>query len=150
LAAPLTPPEAVDEVIASAKSGERQTHAEIKGKIDKIKRVKATAAGIKPGSSKKRTKAEGSTAPEQVQPEERILLPDAVNRMLLDIQLDDLVIVLAGRERVDRLRAEVLKVEKRHRVAFAGVGPAAFSRGLEQSHRNLRMRVHRDRGQDSP
>ena len=54
LAAPSTPSEAVDEVIERAKSGERQTHAEIKGKIDEIKRVKATAAGIKPqrGSSK--------------------------------------------------------------------------------------------------
>jgi hypothetical protein len=61
LAAPSTPPDAVDEVIECAKSGERQTHAEIKGKIEKIKRVKAAAAGIKPerGSSKKRTKAEG-------------------------------------------------------------------------------------------
>jgi hypothetical protein len=67
LAAPSTPPEAVDEVIECAKSGERQTYAEIKGKIDKVKRVKATAAGIKPkrGSSKQRTKAEGLTAPEQ-------------------------------------------------------------------------------------
>ena len=67
LAAPSTPPEAVDEVIERAKSGERQAHAEIKGKIGEIKRVKATAAGIKPqrGLSKKRTKAEGLTAPEQ-------------------------------------------------------------------------------------
>jgi hypothetical protein len=67
LAAPSTPPEAVDEVIECAKSGRRQAHAEIKGTIDKIKRVKATAAGIKPkrGFSKKRTKAEGSTTAEQ-------------------------------------------------------------------------------------
>jgi hypothetical protein len=48
LAAPSTPPEAVDKVIERAKSGECQAHAEIKGKIDEIKRAKATAAGIKP------------------------------------------------------------------------------------------------------
>ena len=28
--------------------------------------------------------------------------------------------------------------------------PPPFHGGLEQSHRNLRMRVHRDRGHDSP
>jgi hypothetical protein len=67
LAASSTPPEAVDEVIQRAKSGERLMHAEIKGKIHEIKRMQATAAAIKPqrGSSKKRTKAEGLTAPEQ-------------------------------------------------------------------------------------
>jgi hypothetical protein len=86
LAAPSTPPEAVDEVIERAKSGERQAHAEIKGTIDKIKRGKATAA-FKPqrGSSKKRTNTEGPTAPEQVQPQETIQLPDEMKRMLLDI-----------------------------------------------------------------
>jgi hypothetical protein len=54
-------------VIERAKSGERQAHAEIKGTIDKIKTAKATAVGIKPqrGSSKKSTKAEGPTAPDQ-------------------------------------------------------------------------------------
>ena len=87
LAAPSTPPEAVEEVIECAKSGERLTQVEIKGKIGKIKRVKATAAGITPGSSKKRTKAGGPTAPEQIQPEATILLPDAVKSMLLDIAI---------------------------------------------------------------
>jgi hypothetical protein len=89
LAAPSTPPEAVDEVIERAKSGERQAHAEIKGKIDEIKRGKATAAGIKPqgGSSKKCAKAEGPTVPEQVQPEKTILLPDAVKSIMLDIAI---------------------------------------------------------------
>ena len=89
LAAPSTPPEAVDEVIERAKSGERQAHAEIKGKIDEIKRGKATAAGIKPqgGSSKKCAKAEGPTVPEQVQPEKTILLPEAVKNILLDIAI---------------------------------------------------------------
>ena len=54
LAAPSTPSEAVDDVIEHARSGERQAHAEIKDKIDKIKTAKATAANIKPqcGSSK--------------------------------------------------------------------------------------------------
>jgi hypothetical protein len=54
LAAPSTPPQVVDEMIARANTGERLAHAEIKGKIHKIKREKATAAGIKPqrGSSK--------------------------------------------------------------------------------------------------
>jgi Protein of unknown function (DUF3102) len=67
LAAPSTPPEAVDEVIERAKSGERQAHAEIKATIDEIKRMKATRAGIRPlrGPSKKRTEAEGLTAAEQ-------------------------------------------------------------------------------------
>jgi hypothetical protein len=89
LAPPSTPPEAVDEVIERAKSGERQAHAEIKGNIDKVKRVKATAAGIKPqrGSSKKGTEGEGPTAPEQVQPEESILRRDEVKNMLWDIAL---------------------------------------------------------------
>ena len=62
LAAPSTPPEVVDEVIERAKCGARLAHAEIKAKIDKIKREKATAAGIKP---KKRSEAQGPTAPEQ-------------------------------------------------------------------------------------
>jgi Protein of unknown function (DUF3102) len=72
LAAPSTPPEVVDEVIERAKSGERQAHAEIKGKIDEIKRAKPTAPGIKPqsGSSQQRTKAEGYTAAEQETVEE--------------------------------------------------------------------------------
>jgi hypothetical protein len=83
LAAPSTPPEAVDEVIECAKSGERQSHAEIKGKIEKIKRAKATAA-VQGGSPKKCTKGE---APEQVQPEETILLPDAVKSLLMDIAI---------------------------------------------------------------
>jgi hypothetical protein len=80
LAAPSTPPEAVDEVVERAKSGERQAHAEIKGKIGEIKRVKATAAGIKPqrGSSKK--SAEGPTAPEQ-----ETLIAEEWNKMLWEI-----------------------------------------------------------------
>jgi hypothetical protein len=81
LAAPSTPPEAVDEVIECAKSGERQSHAEIKGKIEKIKRAKASAA-VQGGSFKKCTKGE---APEQVQPEETILLSDAGKSLALEI-----------------------------------------------------------------
>ena len=54
-------------MIEHARSGERQAHAEIKDKIDKIKTAKVTAADIKPqcGSSRKRAKAEGPTAAEQ-------------------------------------------------------------------------------------
>jgi hypothetical protein len=82
LAAPSTPPEAVDEVIERAKSGERQAHAKIKGTIDKIKTAKATAAGIKPqrGSSKKSPKAEGPTAPDQ-----ETLIAEEWKRMLWEI-----------------------------------------------------------------
>ena len=81
LAAPSTPPEAVDEVIECAKTGERQAHAEIKGTIDKIKRGKATAA-FKPqrGSSKKRTNTEGPTALDQ-----ETLIAEEWNKMLWEI-----------------------------------------------------------------
>jgi hypothetical protein len=49
-----------------------------------IKREKATGP-LQGGSSKNCTKGEGPTAPEQVQPEETILLPDAVKSILLEI-----------------------------------------------------------------
>jgi hypothetical protein len=69
-------------VIERARSGQRQTHAEIKGTIDKIKWVKAAAAGSKPerGSSKKRSKVECPTAPDQ-----ETLLAEKWNNMLWEI-----------------------------------------------------------------
>jgi hypothetical protein len=84
LAAPSTPPQIVDQMIARAKTGERLAHAEIKGKIDNIKREKATAAGIKPqrGSSTKSTNAEGRTAPDQ-----ETLIAEEWNKMMWEITL---------------------------------------------------------------
>ena len=83
LAVPSTPSEAVDDVIEHARSGERQAHAEIKDKIDKIKTAKVTAADIKPqcGSSRKRAKPEGPTAAEQ----ETILIAEDWNRIMWEI-----------------------------------------------------------------
>jgi hypothetical protein len=83
LAAPSTPPEAVDEVIERAKSGERQTCAEIKRNIDEVKRVKATAAANKP----QRTKGEAPTAPDQ----KTIEIPEELSKMMWEIAVYALV-----------------------------------------------------------
>jgi hypothetical protein len=127
---PSTPPEAVDEVIEGARSGERLTHAEIKGKIDEIKRMQATAAGIKRqrGSSKKRTKAEGLTAPEQETIKEW-------NQMLLKI----VSYVLERDGRVDPNDNEWMLLVGRAKLMFkalmSGLVPIARERWRAQRQR---------------
>jgi hypothetical protein len=118
LAAPSTPPEAVDEVIECARTGERQTHAEIKGKIDKIKRMKATAAGVKPqrGSTKKRTGAEGPAAPDQ-----ETLIAEEWNKMLWEIAF----YVLQKDGRLDPNNDEWRLLVGRARASFKAVASAA-------------------------
>jgi hypothetical protein len=118
LAAPSTPPEAVDEVIECAKTGERQAHAEIKGKIDNIKRMKATAAGVKPqrGSTKKRTDAEGPAAPDQ-----ETLIAEEWNKMLWEIAF----YVLQKDGRLDPNNDEWRLLVGRARASFEAVASAA-------------------------
>jgi hypothetical protein len=123
LAAPSTPPEAVDEVIERARSGQRQAHAAIKGTIDKIKRAKAPAAGIKPerDSSKRHTKVEGPTAPD-----EETLLVENWNNMLWEIAL----YVLRRDGRVDPNNQEWRLLIVRARASFEAM-PDRFLRARE-------------------
>jgi hypothetical protein len=118
LAAPSTPPEAVDEVIERAKSGERQAHAEIKGTIDKIKTAKATAAGVKPqrGSSKKSTKVEGPAPPDQ-----ETLIAEEWNKTLWEIAF----YVLQRDGRVDPNNDEWRLLVGRAQASFEALATAA-------------------------
>ena len=135
LAAPSTPPEAVDEVIECAKTGERQAHAEIKGKIDKIKGMKATAAGVKPqrGSAKKRTDAEGPAAPDQ-----ETLIAEEWNKMLWEIAF----YVLQKDGQLDPNNDEWRLLVGRARASFEAVASAA---GVDPD-RLLRARERRQGG----
>jgi hypothetical protein len=118
LAAPSTPPEAVDEVIERAKRGERQADAEIKCTIDKIKRERATAAVIKPerGSSKRRTEAESPTALDQ-----ETLIAEEWNKMLWEIAF----YVLKRSGRVDADNDEWRLLVGRAKASFEAVASAA-------------------------